>query len=296
MQIPQLIGGAVLHRDLVAAMGKQAVRTALSSGVLKQPWRGVVIRADSALDLRTRAHAAVLAIGAHAVVSGPTAVALHGYDAADSIDVHITVPYSRSARSRSGLVVHQNRFEPQDVVQLDGLPVFAHDLALADFLCDGDRWSAFASLDQALRGLDPTAAGAVRASIRARLESRDDPRGVSKALMLTELATGKADSPPESWFRLIVVEAGFPIPEPQFEIRTIDGRVLYLLDMAWVERRIGLEYDGYVAHEQRSAYDAERDERMSKRGWIILRATAADLKNPDRILAALRQAFEARAH
>ncbi|WP_199435473.1 endonuclease domain-containing protein [Qaidamihabitans albus] len=277
-------------------MGERSLRAALECGLLKQVWRGVVIRSADALDLRTRAAAAVLAVGRHSVLSGSTAIALHGCDAAGgTADVHVTVPYSRSSRSRPGLVVHQNRFESADIVDLDGLPVFALDAALADFLCDGDKRVAFASLDQALSGLPDARRESFRASIRDRLAARDDRRGVSRAFMLTDLASGKADSPPESYFRLIVVEAGFPLPTVQHEIHTIDGRLLYVLDLAWVERRIALEYDGYAAHEDRAGYDAERDQRLAGRGWIVVRARADDLRDPARVLAELRAAFQKRS-
>ena len=82
-------------------------------------------------------------------------------------------------------------------------------------------------------------------------------------MTLLALATGKAESPPESILRLIVVEAGFPVPEAQYEITTIDGRRLYVLDMAWPALRIALEYDGFAAHEERRELDAERDLRMA---------------------------------
>jgi len=276
-------------------MGQRALQAALLSGALCQPWRGVVVRADHALDLRTRAAAAILKVGASAVVSGSTAVALHGCSAAASSDIHVTVPYSRSPRSRPGLVVHQNRFADEDVVQLDGLPVFAADLALADFLCDGPKLQAFASLDQFLIGLDERLIAEAKAAIRARLEVRDDPRGVGQALILNELATGKAESPPESMFRLIVIEAGLPIPTPQYKVLAIDGEVLYRLDMAWEAVRVAFEYDGYAAHEGRAEHDAERDRRLAQRGWIVVRARAADLSDPTRVLAELQAAFARRS-
>lgn len=275
-------------------MGERSLRTALASGVLQQIWRGVVVDAARAGDLRTRAVAAALATGKHAVVSGPTAVALHGMSAADTAETHLTVPYSRSARSRSGLVIHQNRFGPGDVIEFDGLRVFHLDYALAELLCDYNKRTAFASLDQALAGLAPEHDVELRAAIHRRLTVRDDRRGVTQAEMLTELATGKADSPPESWLRLLVVEAGFPVPEAQFQVLTVDGRLLYVLDMAWPERRIALEYDGFAAHEDRKDYDAERDARLAGRGWIVIRVSAADLSFPARILAEIRAAFEQR--
>lgn len=75
----------------------------------------------------------------------------------------------------------------------------------------------------------------------------------------------------------------------------MDGQLLYVLDMAWVKRRIALEYDGYATHESRLDYDAERDKRMAMRGWITVRARAEDLKDPTRVLNELRTAFDQRS-
>jgi hypothetical protein len=113
----------------------------------------VVVHSADALSLRTQAYAAVLAIGEGAVLSGPTALELHGLTAAASTDIHIAVDCSMRARSRPGLVVHQMRFDPAHVVELDGLPVFSLAQTLADSLCDSDKLVAFACLDQALKGL-----------------------------------------------------------------------------------------------------------------------------------------------
>ncbi|WP_342741223.1 hypothetical protein [Amycolatopsis xylanica] len=209
--------------------------------------------------------------------------------------MHITVPYSSGVRSKAGLVVHHQDFEPSDVTEIDDLRVFELDLSLAESLCGKDSRTAFACLDEALHDLSPKRAQALRQAVFVRLSGRRDRRGVHRARMLAHLATGKADSPPESFLRLVVVEAGFPVPEAQFEIRTIDGRSLYRLDLAWPAVRIGLEYDGFAAHEDRAEYDAERDARMAGRGWIMIRASAADLRDPTRLLAELRQAFERRS-
>jgi hypothetical protein len=276
-------------------MGERTLRAALDTGVFAQIWRGVVVHASDSLNPHTRAAAALLAVGQPAALTGPTALVLHGLTAAASVDVHVAVPAHRSGRSKPGLVVHRSRFQPSDVVTLNQLPVLDLDLALAEFLCDGDSRTAFACLDQALAGLSDADDHALLGAVVGRIGQREDRRGTNKALMLANLATGKADSPPESFFRLIVVEAGFPIPEAQHEILTIDGRRLYVLDMAWPELRIALEYDGYAAHEERGEYDLARDERLAKHGWIVVRAGAADLGDPSRVLGELRVAFAKRS-
>lgn len=185
------------------------------------------------------------------------------------------------------------RFSPSDVVDIDGLPVLELHLALAEYLCTGDR-RALASVDQAVLGLRDEAIADAKRKIAGRLRSRIDPRGVARALALTELATGKAESPPESFWRLMLAEAGFPLPEPQYPIRSMDGDIIYRLDMAWEEVRVALEHDGYAAHEARAEYDAERDRRLALRGWIVVHANAADLSAPGRVITELRAAFARR--
>jgi hypothetical protein len=263
--------------------------------VLTQPWRGVVVHAADLVKLPTRAAAALLATGPPVTISGATSLALHGISSADDCDVHVTVPYSRRIRSRAGLVVHQGGFREEDVIEIEGLTMFSIDRALADFLCDGGKRAAFAAVDEAMRGLPSDHCAKLRENVRDRLTDRRDRRGIHRALMLLDLATGRAESPPESVLRLIVVEAGFPVPEPQYEIAAIDGRKLFVLDMAWPTRRIALEYDGFAAHADRRDYDLNRDEQMQGRGWITVRAAAADLRDPSRLLTDLRSAFDLRS-
>jgi len=255
----------------------------------------VVVHGADALKLRTRAAAALLAVGQPAVLSDVTSLALHGISAAEGPDTHVTVPYSRRIKSKPGLVVHQREYEPSDVIELLGLTMFSLDRVLADLLCDGDKRTAIAVADEAMRGLPPGHCAKLRENVRDRIDGRRDKRGIHRGLMLLDLADGRAESPPESILRLVVVEAGFPIPDVQYEISTIDGRKLYVLDLAWPARRIALEYDGFAAHEGRREYDAERDARMAGRGWITIRAVAADLRDPARLLEALRDAFRARS-
>ncbi|MFD0811695.1 endonuclease domain-containing protein [Amycolatopsis umgeniensis] len=287
--------GAVSRSEADRVLGRRMVLEGLATGVLAQPWRGVVVHAADALKLTTRAEAALLAVGRPATLSGATSLALHGISAVDDTRIHVSVPYSRRIKSKPGLIVHQADFRPSDVVELDGLTTFSLDLALADFLCRGDKRTALAALDEAMRGLTPDHVRVLRENVRDRLADRRDQRGIHRSLLLLDMATGKAESPPESILRLIVVEAGFPIPEVQYEITTIEGRKLYVLDMAWPSLRIALEYDGFASHEERRDHDAERDARMAGRGWVTIRASAADLRDPRRLLAELARAFEKRA-
>lgn len=284
-----------MRGEAVEVLGQRAVRQALAGGLLAQPWRGVVVPAADSLKLATRAEAALLLAGQPAALSGATSLALHGISVAETTDIHLTVPYERRVRSKPGLVVHQSEYQSHDVIEIDGLPVFSLDLALADFLCRGDKRTAFASAEEAMRGLPPDHVQKLRDNVRDRIVDRPSRKGIHRALSMLALADGRAESPPESMLKLIVVEAGMPIPEVQYVINDIDGRLLYVLDMAWPARRVALEYDGFAAHEERGAADAERDRRMLGRGWITVRAAAVDLRDPSRVLRELGEAFRARS-
>ncbi|GAA1247045.1 hypothetical protein GCM10009676_36510 [Prauserella halophila] len=206
----------------------------------------------------------------------------------------MTVPYGSTARSRGGLIVHRDRFVDDDVEVRHGLPVFSLAPTLVELLCVERRWVALATVDQALAGVPDDQAEALVRSVSSRLTLRDDRRGVPGAQALLQLATGKAESPQESRLRLLVVDAGFPVPTPQFPVVDLRGRLLYVFDLAWPEVKIALEYDGYEAHEGRGAYDAERDRRMADRGWLTVRVRKEQLATPEPVLSELWRAFEKR--
>jgi Protein of unknown function (DUF559) len=288
--------GAYRRRDLATALGEHGLRAALRDGMLMQLWPGVVVRRGRALELPTRAAAAVLFVGDGAALSGPTAASLYGCTAADGPDVHVTVPYSRWVRRRPGLVVHHDRVGEHDVGELLGLPVLVFDLVIAELLCTQPRRLALACADQAIASVGPAQANQFIEAVQERLNRRDDRRGTARGTVLLSLATGKAESPPESWLRLVVADAGYPLGVPQHEVRDLDGRVIYRLDLAWPELRIALEYDGYEAHENRESDDAERDARLRARGWLVIHVRAEDMRDARHLLDRLAQAFAARKY
>jgi hypothetical protein len=208
--------------------------------------------------------------------------------------VHVLLPYDRRTRMQHGLRVHQGRFDADDVVEVDGLPVLDLDLVVSELLCSKDRREALACADQAIAMRPEQQGMAFKASIERRLLNRVDRRGTRRAALLLQLVDGRSESPPESWLRLLVIEAGFPLPDVQHRVLDIDGKLIYRLDLAWPELRIALEYDGYEAHAGRALRDAARDEDLARRGWLTVRASAEDLRNPRRLIEELSSAFRSR--
>jgi hypothetical protein len=246
------------------------------------------------LDPDTRAAAALLAAGPTAALTGLTAAWLQGCPAAATPVVHVAVPYSSSLRTQEGLIVHQGRRLLSEVIEQRGLRTVALEVAITELLCTDLAKRALAIADQAAALVAEWERSAFRERIAHRLATRADRRGTARAGALLVLITGRADSPPESWLKLLVVEAGFPVPTEQFEVIDALARVRYVLDLCWPELRIALEYDGYEAHEYRLNRDAQRDLDLERRGWITIRATATDLREPSALLAHLDDAFRAR--
>ncbi|MCW2632021.1 MAG: hypothetical protein JWR88_983 [Pseudonocardia sp.] len=288
------VHGAYLRSELVAQAGLRAVQTALRNGGVRPLWPGVLIDANRQLDRQTRAAAALLTLGTHAAINGSTAAYLHGCTAIDDRRIHARVPYGRNPRPRSGLVVHHADPFQDDVVELDQLRVLALDRVISDLLCTARPADALAVTDQALAMVADDRRETFRSQVQERLARKPDPRGTVRGGRLLGLATGRAESPPESWLLLAIVDLGFPPPTSNWCVRSSDGRILYRVDLAWPELRIALEYDGYAAHFDREDLDAARADDLQRRGWIVVRATADDLRCIDRLDTELRLAFQLR--
>jgi Protein of unknown function (DUF559) len=283
-----------MRSDAVAALGIKRVKTALASGTLVALWPRVLVDGSRRLELLTRAAAALLTVGPDAVLCGLTAARLHGCTAASTSPIHVLMRYEQRMKARAELRVHRGWLSDDDVTEIEGLPVLALDRTIADLLCSHDRREALACADQAV-ALHPESRRAMFiAAVGLRLDQRRDRRGTRQAADLLRLVDGRTESPPESWLRLLVVEAGFPPPAVQYSIFDRDGALVYRLDLAWPEIRIALEYDGYEAHVGRQAQDAARDADLARRGWLTVRAAVDDLRNPRRLLDELTRAFRER--
>ncbi|GAA4834577.1 hypothetical protein GCM10025787_12850 [Saccharopolyspora rosea] len=178
---------ALTRVDAERLLGRTELDAALDDGTWTELWSGVVVPAQFAEDRRTRAAAALLRAGPHAVLSGVTAVAMHGCTAARDDAVHVTIPYDRERRSTADLVFHQAWIRESDVVELDGLRVHALDFATAELLCTGPQRMALACLEQTLDELAGNAEH-FRWLVAERLARRRDRRGTRRAAALLELA------------------------------------------------------------------------------------------------------------
>lgn len=107
-------------------------------------------------------------------------------------------------------------------------------------------------------------------------------RGASRLDRVVALSDPRAESPPETRMRLLLVLAGLPAPHVQY--RLADGR--FRFDLAYPDARLAIEYDG---DEHDDALDRARDLRTAALGWHTLRLLSRDLTaTPQRTVAVVR--------
>lgn len=99
------------------------------------------------------------------------------------------------------------------------------------------------------------------------------------------LVRENTDSSMESRVRLVLESYGLGAPE----VNPHTGRFMYL-DMAYVDLKIAIEYDGQFHADQWEA-DVHRRRLLDELGWDVVQVTAADMRTEgDRHALALRVA------
>jgi hypothetical protein len=207
--------------------------------------------------------------GREAVVAGLAASALHG---AKSIDHDSPVELIwRNARSPTGVVTRDQLLLENEIQRLGGLRVTTPERTAFD-IGRGGR------LDDAVAHLDSLAhATNFKLSAVEELASRHrHTRGLRQLEAVLDLVDPGAESPKETWLRLLVIRAGYPRPLTQIPVLSPDGRRRYYLDMGWEDLMLALEYDGdhHRTTRERFAYEIERAEDLHELGWTVVKAAA----------------------
>lgn len=119
-------------------------------------------------------------------------------------------------------------------------------------------------------------------------------RGIRTLRLALDLHDRGAESPQETWLRLLLIDAGFPRPETQIAVRGPDGYPRYFLDMGWEDPMIAVEYDGEHHRVDRPSYrkDIVRSEHLAQLRWTLIRVVAGD--RPPAIVRRVRAAFNAK--
>ncbi len=284
---PAVLRGRVFRaRDVLAA--GLLTPAALRSSAWRRLYRGVYADAELPHDHDLRISGACLLVPAAAVFSGRTAAHLLGAPelADDATPVEVSVPTGHRFGPVAGLVVRRTSLPSSEITVArrrrctTGVRT-AFDLARHEPLLD-----AVAALDVLL------ARGVVdRAALRRVLDAAPSRRGLRQAGRAVELADPRAESPPESRVRVLLALAGLAAV-PQHTVRDAAGAFVARVDLAFPHERVAVEYDGaWHGEPGQLARDRRRLNRLTAAGWTVVFVTAADLRDPDALVARVASAL-----
>ena len=245
---------------------------------------GIYLPDDEIVSPAHRARAAWHWTRERGVIAGHSAAVLHG---AKWISPELPAEVIYGNRHRQpGVIVHSARLRDDETITIDGMLVTGPARTAVDLGCWYRAEDAVPLIDSLFRATRVAVADALL--ICQRYPRR---RNIAQARRSLALADGGAQSPRESWLRLLLRRHGFPPVQTQIPVYD-DGYAFAYIDMGWEQWLVGIEYDGRV-HRTRSqfSYDHRRDERLKRMGWTIIRVTADDNEE-----AIIRQVTEALAH
>lgn len=197
--------------------------------------------------------------------------------------IHIANPAKSSEPRRVNVVGHRLNFADGEIWIMDSVPLtsaartwldLAACLPLRELVAAGD----YLVCQHGLEFPAPREEICSLADLQRMVNKHPGSRGVLKARAGLELIRVGADSPPETFTRLDLVEAG--LPEPELNVIVCDewGRPRLWPDAAYRNYRISLQYDG-GHHNNQDQYrrDIRRLETTEALGWQEVRISREDL-------------------
>lgn len=230
-----------------------------------------------------RAQAAWLWSRRRGVIAGFSAAALHGsrwIDATRAVDI-----IHDNRHPQAGLQIWSDRLASDEIGTIAGAVVTTPARTALDLACWYPTTTAVAALDDLVHTTELKLPDVEL--LTARYRGR---RGIERARASLNLVDAGAQSPKETWLRLVLVGAGLPRPQTQIPVHDDFGNAIAYLDMGWDDVKVAVEYDGEQHRTDRRQYswDIRRSELIERRGWVLVRVVAGD--RPAEIVRRVRAA------
>lgn len=210
---------------------------------------------------------------------------------------HISVPKGRRAPRRRGVLGYSQQLAAADVVLVNGIQV----TSLGRTIVDLARWLTVTDLivvmdhvfSSGSRSIDfAKTARLSKAAFEKYLESQSGRQGIRKIRLALERAVEAADSPPETRLRLALQDAGLPTFQANVPILDEQEQPITWSDLSNTEYRICLEYEGAGHLTGRQLHlDTNRDLHVQMHGWMQVRITKVDMRDPQNAVNKVRSAL-----
>ena len=264
--------------------------------------RGIRVPTDAELK-GSAALAAYTEVNPRSVLSHLSAAHLWGiplpWGREEDWRIHLANPTAQRAPRRANVVGHRLNLRSGEIWLFNGVRLtsrartwldLAPSLSLNDLIAAGD----FLVCSHGPEFPAPRTAHCTIEDLAQVIAHHPGVRGIRKARAALELIRVGSDSPPETFMRLALVEAGLPEPELNVVVKNEYGIAVLWPDGAYPDYKISLQYDGIHHNDSRQyEHDIERLETTKRMGWVEIRISRNDLRGDhpavvQKIAAALR--------
>ncbi len=257
-----------------AGLSDKAIRHRLEQGRWQRARRGVYTLRGTADTWSRDVLAAILAAGEAALASHATAARLWELPIGPERPIEIVVPIE-DRRCLTDIIVHRSGcWNELDLAIVHGIPTTSVARTMVDLSNRlGDR--RFEELvDEALRRRILSLSALTRCAERFSIAAGRSPNRLRRVLASRTPDLHPTESVLESRVVRVLMEAGLPTPVRQLEIPLAGRR--FRADLAYPDRGIVIEVDGFDFHRSRGAFDHDRERQnlLVLSGLTILRFTS----------------------
>jgi hypothetical protein len=247
----------------------------------------VYVPSGTNLSAAARARAAWLWSRRRGIVAGHSAAALYGAKWVD--DRAPAQLLYQHRRPPAGIRTWSDHVADDEITLIGGMPATTPARTAFDLACRNPIGNAVAAIDALARAtrLNITDAEAIANRYKGH-------RNIRRSRRALELIDAGAESPRETWLRLLLVNAGYARPQTQITVYGVYGELVAVLDMGWENIKVAVEYEGDHHRTDRRQFnrDIARFDALTELGWIVVRVTAEDV--PGGILRRVAAAWSRR--
>lgn len=278
--------GVVTREQIrTAGVSDQQLRTLRHHRVLVQVAPRVYAIAGAPSTWEQQLHAKVLAGGPLAMAGARSAAGLWRLDRFRRQHFDLCVP-APAPRRVSGARLHESSDLPsRDRTVIDDIPVLTPVRTIFDVARYVGPARLGAMLDDAVRRDLTSYEEAQQRFSELAARGRDGIATMREVLSTRPGGAEVPDSPLEDDVRILLRRSG--IPEPVLHHRVDCGELTYVLDLAWPEKLVALECDGFRFHRtpEQLDWDDRRRTALGLSGWLVLHTTRGLLRSsPERLV------------
>ncbi len=211
--------------------------------------------------------------------------------------VHITREDQRAGRNEAGVHQHLGALREQDIAERNGIQVTGAARTCLDTMSLVDVERGLVVVNDALNKHLVTAEDLAECAA-----FMDKWPGSLRHRVVLRLADGRIESVGESRFFYLCWTNGLPLPIPQYKIYDDTGRLVAIVDFAWPDLGLFVEFDGKIKYKAPDRdgetvvdvvlREKKREELVCRiTDWRCLRVIWADLYKPEQTAATVQGLF-----